>query len=73
VSNSYIIVIKVTKIVDFIVVNTPKLSCKRLQVACSCKRSGYILANFYKWKNKVKYLIIIKQHGDLQLALQLGF
>ncbi len=26
-----------------------KFSCKRLQVACSCKWSGYILADFYKW------------------------
>ncbi len=34
---------------DLIVVNTPKLSCKQLQITCSCKWSGYILVDFYWW------------------------
>ncbi len=48
-SNSCIIVVRMTKIVEIwsYSTNILKSSCKRLQVACSCKCSGYILADFY--------------------------
>jgi hypothetical protein len=32
---------------DLVVANISKSSCKQLQVACSRKWTGYILADFY--------------------------
>jgi hypothetical protein len=48
-SNSCIIVVRMTKIVEIwsCSCNIPKSSCKWLQVACSHKWTGYILADFY--------------------------
>jgi hypothetical protein len=48
-SNSCIIVMRMIKIVEIwsCSCNILKSSCKRLQIACSRKWAGYILADFY--------------------------